>query len=104
MAVVPALLATTVGSGPHQHSAAIYLPVDQYPIHLGRLRLHSQRSYAGVQRIDRMAVVLRSANLVDSKNIKSQDDLIELLDGLMPEIDRMLEEGLPDVGVSGYKK
>lgn len=54
--------------------------------------------------IDRMAVVLRSANLVDSKNIRSQDDLIELLDGLMPEIDRMLEEGLPDVGVSGYKK
>jgi hypothetical protein len=54
--------------------------------------------------IDRMAVVLRMADLVDGRKFKTQDDLLGLLNDIMPEVDEMLTEGRPDVGVSGYKK
>ena len=54
--------------------------------------------------VDRMAVVLRMAGLVDGKKFKTQDDLLNLLDGIMPEVDEMLTEGRPDGGVDRYKK
>lgn len=54
--------------------------------------------------VDRMAVVLRMAGLVDGKKFKTQDDLLNLLDGIMPEVDEMLIEGRPDGGVDRYKK
>jgi hypothetical protein len=50
-----------------------------------------------------MAVVLRMAGLVDKK-FKTQDELLNLLDDIMPEVDEMLTEGRPDGGVDRYKK
>jgi len=53
--------------------------------------------------VDRMALVLRMAGLV-GKEFKTQDDLLNLLNGIMPEVDEMLTEGRPDGGVDRYKK